>query len=75
MNDKRKIKLPIWAVLLDVIGALLLATGLILLNGGAGLVNADPADMQGPGIALIVMGVLLMMPLIAVIFVRARSAR
>jgi hypothetical protein len=75
MNEERKIKLPIWAVILDVIGALLLAAGLILLNGGAGLVNADPAEMKGPGIALIVMGVLLMVPLIAVILVRARSLR
>lgn len=75
MNEERKIRLPIWAVILDVIGALLLAAGLILLNGGAGLVSADPADMRGPGIALTVMGVLLMVPFIAVMLIRARSLR
>ena len=53
----------------------MLAAGIILLNGGAGLLDVSSAEVRGPAIALIVIGVLLMMPLIAVIVHRARSTR
>lgn len=75
MTTKRKMKLPAWAVILDVLGAFMLAAGIILLNGGAGLVDVSSTDVRGPAIALIVIGVLLMMPLIAVIVLKARSPR
>ena len=75
MTTKRKMKLPAWAVILDVLGAFMLAAGIILLNGGAGLVDVSSTEVRGPAIALIVMGVLLMMPMIAVIVLKARSPR
>ena len=75
MTAKRRMKLPVWAVILDVLGAFMLAAGIILLNGGAGLLDVSSAEVRGPAIALIVIGVLLMMPLIAVIVHRARSTR
>ena len=75
MTTKRKTKLPVWAVILDVLGAFMLAAGIILLNGGAGLLDVSSTEVRGPAIALIVIGVLLMMPLIAVIVLKARSPR
>ena len=75
MTTKRKIKLPVWAVILDVLGALMLAAGIILLNGGAGLLDVSPTEVAGPAIALIVIGVLLMTPLIVVVIRRAASQR
>ena len=75
MTTKRKMKLPVWALILDVLGALMLAAGIILLNGGSGLLDVGSTEVRGPAIALIVIGALLMMPLIAVIVLKARSPR
>ena len=75
MTAKRKMKLPVWALILDVLGALMLAAGIILLNGGAGLLDVGSTEVRGPAIVLIVIGALLMMPLIAVIVLKARSPR
>jgi len=74
MTTKPKLNLPVWAVLLDVLGALMLAAGIILLNGGAGLLEVSADEVKGPGIALIVIGVILMVPLIVVILLKARSS-
>lgn len=74
MNEPKQFKLPAWVILLDVLGALLLAAGLIVLTGGAGLLDADPDSLKAPAIALIVIGALLMLPLIVVVVARVRSA-
>jgi len=71
MMTKRNMKLPVWAVILDVLGALMLAAGIILLNGGAGLIDVGSTEVRGPAFTLIVIGVLLMMPLIVVVIQRA----
>ena len=75
MEEKTQIKLPIWAILLDVFGTLLLAAGLFGLFGGDELLSALPFDLREISIALIVVGALLMLPLIIVIVQRAVSTR
>lgn len=65
--------IPIWTIVLDVIGTLFVAGGLFLLVSDGNLLGMEAAGFRGPAIALIVVGVMLMAPLVAVIIRRAGS--
>lgn len=75
MSEQSKGILPVWAVLLDVVGTLLLAAGLFGRFAGADLLASLPVDLRSISIALIVVGALLMLPLIIVILQRVISPR
>lgn len=59
--------IPIWALALDVVGAIAVAAGIYALVADTEFANA--------GVALIIIGALLMMPLVVVIVLRATRKR
>lgn len=75
MDNSHKRGLPIWTVILDVIGTLVLALGVFGLVGGNERIFPEFIDNQAFSIVLIFAGVLLMVPLIIVLIRRATSQR
>ena len=64
-----------WALILDAIGTLILAAGLVGKFAGAPFLASLPVDLSGLAVFLIIGGVLLMLPLIVVLIQRAVSPR
>ena len=75
MSDKPSFTLPMWALILDVIGTLLLAAGLVGLFAAAPFLSSLPFDLSEMAIVLVILGVLLMVPLIVVLIQRAVSPK
>lgn len=75
MDSGHKPGLPIWAVILDVIGTLILVLGVLGLIGSDRPIFPEFLDKQAFSIVLIFAGVLLMVPLIIVVVRRATSQR
>ncbi len=71
MAGQQKIRLPVWAIVLDVIGALLLALGIFGLVGGQTLPLPAFLDVRALSIVIIFAGVLLMLPMIVIIIRQA----
>lgn len=71
MNEKSPQKMPLWALILDGVGTLVLAAGLVGLFTGAPFLSKLPFDLDEVAIVLIILGVLLMVPLIVVLIQRA----
>ena len=71
MNEKSPQKMPLWALILDGVGTLVLAAGLVGLFAGAPFLSKLPFDLDEVAIVLIILGVLLMVPLIVVLIQRA----
>lgn len=66
MSDANKSRtIPVWALLLDVVGTLVLAAGIYT--------QVVDTGMQRAGIAMIITGALLMVPLVLVVVARAAS--
>ena len=65
MNRGDKPAFPVWALLLDIVGTLLLAIGIY------GVVSAQLA--RSLAVALIIIGVFMMMPLVIVLVQRLSS--
>ena len=59
--------LPLWAIVLDGLGTLLIVAGLLFVTG------ALPAGTRDMGFALVVIGALLMAPLILAIIHKATN--
>ena len=62
-NESRTI--PVWALVLDVVGTIILAAGIYT--------QVVDTGMQRAGIAMIIIGALLMVPLVLVVVARAVS--
>ena len=75
MSDKPSFSLPMWALILDVIGTLLLAAGLVGMFMDPQFPSSLPVDLGEMAIVLIILGVLLMVPLIVVVIQRAVSPK
>lgn len=73
MEDRNNPQLPIWAIMLDVIGALLLALGIIAQFGGDAIALPEFLDVRAFSIVLIFAGLLLMVPMIIIVIRRATS--
>ena len=69
MPDKRRIRFPAWAIILDLFGTLLLAVGIYAQIAGDDSVFPEFLRIHDFSILLILLGVLLMLPLV-VIFIR-----
>lgn len=69
----RRGRWPMWPIMLDVIGTLLLGLGIFGQFGGGDLPFLEFMPVQEYAIALILLGVLLMLPLIVVLIRRATS--
>ena len=67
-------KLPAWAILLDVIGTLLIAAGIFGLAAAEETLSGLPVNLAETAVALIVLGALLMLPLVLVVVQRVRSS-
>lgn len=75
MDNSHRPGLPIWAIILDVIGTLIFALGVFGLIAGGERIFPEFIDNQAFSIVLIFAGVLLMVPLIIVVIRRATSQR
>ena len=53
-----------WAIVLDLLGILLAAGGIYYLVSSGDMMGMPAADVRGPAIAMIVIGVMLMVPLV-----------
>lgn len=73
MEGRNNPQLPIWAIILDVIGALLLALGIIAQFGGDAVALPEFLDVRAFSIVLIFAGLLLMVPMIIIVIRRATS--
>ena len=71
MTGKPALPFPIWMIALDVMGTLLLGLGLFGLYGGLAVDDMSPAEIQSAAVALIVFGVLLMLPLVVTLVRKA----
>jgi len=59
-----KLKFPLWVILLDIAGTLLVAGGLFGLLADDGSMLTGAIDLKLMAIPLIILGVLLMAPLV-----------
>ncbi len=64
MSNSPKLRLPVWAIMLDVAGTLLVAAGLFGLFAGESVPAVEALNLEAFAIPLIILGVLLMVPLI-----------
>lgn len=64
-------RIPIWALILDIVGTLCLAAGLYGLFAGGDPPFSDVVDLRANAVALIVIGILLMIPLLVAVIRRA----
>ena len=72
-QNSRKRRLPFGVVILDLLGTLLLATGIYGMLGGDDLLFAKYVDLQEIAVALVIVGALMMTPLIFVMVRRAAA--
>ena len=75
MSDRNCLPWPIWALILDGVGTLMLAAGLYGIFGGDDLVFAEIVDLNALGIPLVIFGVLLIAPFVAFTISHARTRR
>lgn len=73
-ESRHKRSFPIWALILDVLGTLLLAVGIYAVVTG-GLPFAEGSEPGYVGIALIIVGALLTMPLVFVLVQRSMARK
>lgn len=65
--------LPVWAIILDVFGTLLVGGGIYLLVSKADVMGMVAADLRGPAIAMITIGAMLTVPLIVAVVKRMHT--
>ncbi len=76
MSDRPAAKLPLWALILDAVGTLIFAAGLVGTFASAPFLSSLPFDLGEIAVILIIAGILLLMlPLIVVLIQRAVSPR
>lgn len=73
MQNRRQNRLPVWPIILDIFGTLLLALGIYLQFGGEALLFAEFLDIRQLAIPIILAGLLLMLPLIFILVRRSTT--
>ena len=73
-ESSQKRGFPVWALVLDVVGTLLLAAGIYSVVSGK-LPFAEGMEPGYIGVALIIVGALLTMPLVMVLVRRAMARK
>lgn len=73
MPEKPKLPFPLWTLMLDIVGTILLAAGLFGLLAGD-LPSVEALNLAPLAIPLIIFGVLLMAPLV-VFAIKGAAAR
>jgi hypothetical protein len=74
MQERRKIQLPAWSIILDLFGTLLLALGIYGQFGGGELLFSEFLDLRQYAVILILLGVLLIAPLVVILVKQAVSS-
>ena len=64
--------LPLWVLLLDAAGSLLIAAGLFLLFAGENLFDVEADDLTAMAVSLIVIGATMMIPLLKAVIQRPK---
>lgn len=65
-------RIPVWALILDVFGTVVLAAGLYGQFASGELLFADVVDLRANAVALIVAGVILIVPAMIALVLMAR---
>jgi hypothetical protein len=73
-KENRKSVLPVWAIILDLIGTLVLVVGILAQFGGEGALFPESPETRALAYVLILAGVLLMAPLVVILIRRAIAA-
>ena len=66
---------PVWAIVLDVFGTLLVAGGVFVLASDGEVAGIQVAELRGPAIAMLVVGGMLMVPLVVSVIKRVNVGR
>ena len=74
MSGKTVGGLPLWTIILDGVGTLLLALGIFIQFGGDAATALLPEGLHDGGIMLIITGALLMAPLVIAVVQKATAA-
>lgn len=69
--ERRKIQLPAWTIILDVLGTVFVVFGILAQFGGAEQLFPGALDLRQYAIVLILAGILLMLPLVIIIIRQA----
>ena len=75
MNEPAKGIWPVWVLVLDFVGMLLVAIGIYALVAEGPLPFADAIDLRSVAIPLIILGALLFAPLILMTIAHIRDSR
>ena len=67
--------LPVWVIILDVFGTLLIGGGIFLLVTDGQVMGMPAADLKGAGIGMLVVGGMMTVPLVVWAVKRAGSAK
>ncbi len=73
MTEQRK--LPAWALALDIVGTLFLAAGLLGLFAVDSLQLPGADTLETLAVPLVILGILLMIPLVAIAVLNAVSSK
>ncbi len=75
MNEPKKLIWPVWVLILDFVGMLLVALGIYALVAGDPLPFADTIDLRSLAIPMIILGAMLFAPLILMTLAHIRGSR
>lgn len=73
MSEDRKIRLPVWLLILDAIGTLFIVLGIYAQFGGTAPFFPDSPEIRQYSVALILAGILLILPLVLMLIKRSKS--
>ncbi len=75
MNEPKKLIWPVWVLILDFVGMLLVAVGIYALVAAGPLPFADTLDLRAFAIPMIILGALMVAPLILMTMAHIRGSR
>ena len=75
MNEPKKLIWPVWVLILDFVGMLLVGIGIYALVATEPLPFADAIDIRALAIPMIIIGALFFAPLILMTIAHVRGSR
>lgn len=75
MNEPRKLVWPVWVLILDFVGMLLVGVGIYALVANDPLPFADTLDLRSLAIPMIILGALFFAPLMLMTIAHIRDSR
>lgn len=73
MTDKPVLKWPLWVLILDLVGTVLVALGIYAQVVSGPLIFSDVVDLRALAVPMIILGALLVAPLVFMTVAQLRS--